>query len=50
MGKAAGMERLDDAFQELMNKKWIAPEEAYEKAVNKGRFAKVLKTPPDALQ
>lgn len=49
-GKAVGMQTLDDAIQELLNKKWIAPEEAYEKAVDKGRFAKLLKTPPDALQ
>lgn len=50
MGKAAGMQTLDDAIQELLNKKWIAPEEAYEKAIDKGRFAKLLKTPPDAFQ
>ncbi len=49
-GKAAGMQTLDDAIQELVNKKWIAPEEAYEKAIDKSRFARLLKTPPDALQ
>ncbi|MCX5724355.1 MAG: type IV pilus twitching motility protein PilT [Nitrospirae bacterium] len=49
-GKALGMQTLDDAIQELLNKKWIAPEEAYEKSIDKGRFAKLLKTPPDALQ
>ncbi len=49
-GKAIGMQTLDDAIQDLLNKKWIAPEEAYEKAIDKGRFAKLLKTPPDALQ
>ncbi len=49
-GKAVGMQTLDDAIQELLNKKWISPEEAYEKAIDKGRFSKLLKTPPDALQ
>lgn len=49
-GKAIGMQTLDDAIQDLLNKKWIAPEEAYEKAIDKNRFAKLLKTPPDALQ
>lgn len=49
-GKAVGMQTLDDAIQELLNKKWISPEEAYEKSIDKGRFGKMLKTPPDALQ
>lgn len=49
-GKALGMQTLDDAIQELLNKKWISPEEAYEKSIDKNRFAKLLKTPPDALQ
>jgi twitching motility protein PilT len=49
-GKAVGMQTLDDAIQELLTKKWISPEEAYEKAIDKTRFVKLLKTPPDALQ
>jgi twitching motility protein PilT len=49
-GKAVGMQTLDDSIQDLLNKKWISPEEAYEKSIDKGRFAKLLKTPPDALQ
>jgi len=49
-GKNIGMQTLDDAIQDLLSKKWIAPEEAYEKAIDKNRFAKFLKTPPDALQ
>jgi twitching motility protein PilT len=49
-GKASGMQTLDDAIQELLTKKWISPEEAYEKSIDKNRFAKLLKTPPDALQ
>jgi twitching motility protein PilT len=49
-GKAVGMQTLDDAIQELLSWKWISPEEAYEKSIDKNRFAKLLKTPPDALQ
>ena len=49
-GKAVGMQTLDDAIQELLSWKWISPEEAYEKSIDKTRFAKMLKTPPDALQ
>lgn len=49
-GKSVGMQTLDDAIQDLLTKKWISPEEAYEKSIDKNRFAKLLKTPPDALQ
>lgn len=49
-GKAVGMQTLDDAIQELLSWKWISPEEAYEKSIDKTRFAKLLKTPPDSLQ
>lgn len=48
-GKKLGMQTLDDAILDLLNKKWIAPEEAYEKAIDKTRFAQFLKTPPDEL-
>jgi len=48
-GKKIGMQTLDDAILDLLNKKWIAPEEAYEKAIDKTRFAQFLKTPPDEL-
>jgi twitching motility protein PilT len=48
-GKLAGMQTLDDAIQELLIKNWISPEEACEKATDKARFAKLLKTPPDSL-
>lgn len=49
-GKNVGMQTLDDAIQDLLTKKWISPEEAYKKCIDKNRFAKFLKTPPDALQ
>ncbi len=49
-GKRIGMQTLDDAIQDLLNKKWISPEEAYDKCLDKAKFAPFLKTPPDALQ
>ncbi len=49
-GKKIGMQTLDDAIQDLLNKKWIFPEEAYDKCIDKGRFTQFLKTPPDVLQ
>lgn len=48
-GKRAGMQTLDDAILELLNKKWIGPEEAYEKCTDRSRFASLLKTVPDEL-
>ncbi len=48
-GKKLGMQTLDDAILDLINKKWISPEEAYEKAIDKTRFIPLLKTPPDEL-
>jgi len=48
-GKRAGMQTLDDAILELLNKKWISPEEAYEKCTDKSRFTSLLKTVPDEL-
>jgi twitching motility protein PilT len=48
-GKKLGMQTLDDAIMDLVNKKWIAPEEAFEKAIDKAKFAPLLKTPPDDL-
>jgi len=46
-GKSIGMQTLDDAIKELLDKKMISPEEAYEKAIDKAKFQSMLKTPPD---
>lgn len=46
-GKAAGMQTLDDAIQDLLNKQWISAEEAHEKSIDKTRYSKLLKTAPD---
>lgn len=48
-GKKAGMQSLDEAIMDLLNKKWISPEEAYDKCTDKSRFVSFLKTPPDEL-
>lgn len=45
-GKRLGMIALDDAIADLLQRRWISPEEAYEKAVDKDRFVKLLKHPP----
>jgi len=48
-GKKSGMQTLDDAIGDLLEKGWISVEEAFEKCINKERFAPMLKEPPDEL-
>ena len=48
-GKNIGMQTLDDAIQDLLTKKWISPEEAYEKSIDKNRFAILFETPLNIL-
>ncbi len=48
-GRKTGMQTLDDAIKELLDKGWISVEEAYEKCINKERFAPMLKKAPDEL-
>jgi twitching motility protein PilT len=45
-GKKYGMQLLDDAIQELLQKGWISGDEAYLKANDKQRFRPFLKNPP----
>jgi len=45
-GKKYGMQLLDDAIFDLLNKGWISGDEAYMKANDKGRFRPYLKNPP----
>ena len=45
-GRRMGMISLDDAIADLLQKRLISPEEAFEKAIEKDRFAKLLKNPP----
>ena len=45
-GKKYGMQLLDDAIYDLLNRGWIGADEAYMKANDKGRFRPYLKNPP----
>ncbi|MBF0563816.1 MAG: type IV pilus twitching motility protein PilT [Nitrospirae bacterium] len=45
-GKKVGMQTLDDAILDLLNKGWISPEDSYDKAIDKKRFIPFLKEPP----
>jgi twitching motility protein PilT len=45
-GKRFGMQLLDDAIMELLNKGKIHPDDAYAKANDKGKFRPFLKSPP----
>jgi twitching motility protein PilT len=45
-GKKLGMMTLDDAILELLQKKWIGPEDAYDKSIDKKRFVPFLSAPP----
>lgn len=47
LGKKQGMQTLDDAIADLLAKKWISPEEAYDKAIDKNRFQSLVKINPD---
>ena len=45
-GKKFGMQLLDDAIMDLLQKGRIDPDEAYAKANEKSRFRPLLKNPP----
>ncbi|AOY60075.1 type IV pilus twitching motility protein PilT [Desulfococcus multivorans] len=45
-GKKYGMRLLDDAIMELLEKGWISPDDAYNKANDKSRFRPFIKNPP----
>lgn len=46
-GKKYGMQSFDDAILDLLNKRWIAADDAYDKAIEKQRFLPFLKKPPE---
>ena len=48
-GKKFGMQSLDDAILIALEAKKISPEDAYDKAIVKGRFVQFLSTPPEFL-
>ncbi|MEE9420479.1 MAG: type IV pilus twitching motility protein PilT [Desulfatiglandaceae bacterium] len=45
-GKKFGMQTLDDAIMDLLNKKMISPDDAYVKCNDKSKFLPFLKNPP----
>ena len=49
VGKKKGNQPLDDAIMEHLRAVRIAPEEAYDKAIDKKKFRAFLKNPPDDL-
>jgi len=46
-GMKYGMQSLDMAIMQLLEKRWISPEEAYEKAIDKSKFLPFLRKPPE---
>ena len=47
VGKQFGMQTLDDAIMEVLQKKWVGPEEAYSNCTDKAKFRPFLKAEPD---
>jgi twitching motility protein PilT len=45
-GKKQGMASLDDAIMDLLQKKRISPEEAFDKCIDKTKFLPFLKETP----
>jgi len=46
-GKKYGMQSLDDDIMEYLEKGWIAPDEAYNKCIDKAKFQHFLRKAPD---
>jgi twitching motility protein PilT len=45
-GKRYGMQTLDDAILEFLQKGWISPDDAYTNCIEKGKFVQFLTKPP----
>ncbi len=45
-GKKYGMQTLDDAIMDYLQRGWIAPEDAYMHCIEKAKFVQFLKKPP----
>ena len=50
VGKKYGMQTLDDAIMDLLNRKMITPEDAYDRCIDKNKFRPMLKNPPEEWQ
>jgi twitching motility protein PilT len=46
-GRRLGMRTMDDAIEELLQKRMITPEDAFESAANKEHFVRYLKSVPE---
>jgi twitching motility protein PilT len=47
VGKQFGMQTLDDAIMEVLQKKWVSAEEAYSNCINREKFRPFLKAQQD---
>ena len=45
-GKKYGMQTMDDAIMELLQKRWVTPEDAYTNSIDKSKFVSFLRRPP----
>lgn len=45
-GKKYGMQTMDDAIMEMLQKRWISPEAAYTNSIDKTKFISFLHKPP----
>ncbi len=45
-GKKYGMQTLDDAILEILQKGWVNPDDAYSHAIDKSKFLSFLRKPP----
>src|SRR6186713_3600721 len=50
VGKKYGMQTLDDAILDVLNKGMISPEDAYSRSIDKNKFRPLLKNPPEEWQ
>jgi twitching motility protein PilT len=50
VGRKHGMQTLDDAILDLLNKKMISPEDAYARCLDKTKFRPFLKNAPEEWQ
>ena len=50
VGKKFGMQTLDDAIMDLLNKGYVSPEDAYSRSIDKAKFRPLLKNPPEEWQ
>src|SRR5262245_26578520 len=50
VGRKYGMQTLDEAIIDLLNRKVISPEDAYDHCIDKNKFRPMLKNPPEEWQ